>query len=1590
MKPLQSWSLTFLLLVSCFYPVLAVDPIETTVDVDTIVDDIAVPMCSVSSLLGVKELSVDDAIAIQGVVQQDVATSAEKYNRMSAVEELGLKVDNEDQKIIDKYNLYFVGPDGEVEYGQVLDQSLNNNNRGWLIGTMIDGRVEYGGKMGEDLILCPELPIGAESTGLCLVKEGESRNDFKQSANGFTIVDEVLGTDEVGGVLPGGSLGHSWVSMVNSLSLRGAEDPWGSVTLGQSRMKAHSWRTTMALFPESSTLLIIPRTYMYFSARMKTLGIFDMATQFVVMGSAIGSMLGSLRANTKGLQSLDNAGSMNKRIKKLFTGNVEELQSSQKTVQRQIRALKDMNPVEMVKNQEKSVQTLGEYLTQSRVFTETATTKVMGGIGDFGKADTFAGKVAGAGENVFGDVGAFSSMDGFQVYERLAGKLDKNFLLSNFGGITDMSTYTKLTEAQRVTAMTTVGENIKLMGIVPDVPGANPAMAWNELMTLHVKKSGLLNPGVCDMNALASMTNQLPPTGINDLITAQKYESKISQAMNALSSADPNTPGSHQQALAVLDDLRQSARTEDLFKVDKGIDKMMKGTIDGYADNLPRFTETVDPNTGETIKSLYSTSIDKFKVADPDVPGEFLKFGNWDKIRAGGTTASESAKRFLNGDIWYSWGMRSGHADDAVLRYGLFPAGKLLTKAASGFVKSLYTVGRKIAILGYALNLVSTLEIPGWLELASPGLTVEWDYETTGPVFTNQSSIILLGVRNNIPGLYSAGAGGYFLSSDIMPFIASLGISDPSIAEKYSNLGDNLLFGGILYNEYPQLIEVQEEKPRGITKFEEYKTGYKLSIMNWDNHAFTMLEQPSSMKEIKGTKTSSLGMRTLNTDLYAHTFGDKNEVQEVFPLTSTLAEKLSSWGLHTNLAISGSVLYTIPRIGASKYFFGVTIASALSMSIFGAGTDLLTSKTTSMQDLENCISDPEYEPEHFSCGRTRPCEEVEAACEAKIGRQSAWLAASGITQVVLDKTAVFAPLNLVLGIADYGIMEGLGGAYEGKTQATQRCLREMLTCAESSFIILGGSSYRDPDIIQAETESASQIQMLPGLEDLPIDDFIDGMNLTAPFELGQMQSNVHTEMEHATGRQVFAEIYYAHIQDATIDWLEGNLPIHLCPENEDGVDDEQCITVQGEDLIVGNKKIVSNVLVPFKWMDEEIPALVIPNTAVTVDITTDSNCDLFTVTKDGKVVFNPDIISKFSTLNFEELSRTFGTLRVIDTEKGAIYPNIDYNGDLRFEMNHEDGAFYYSEDQVEVTANAKTLFNDKEYAFNSAVFAGGTIVKRGDVIYILPKYFRPIMSGRQWLEQTQGRPLVSDTGEQLEAFDDQGNLMGINAGLTRIPGAEKLGILTRLDAEKDLNGDGIISDEEKSGWRFYSDEEGNAKFDLWYNGIKETYDADQIEIDEETGAIKVYEKDTEHVEANLLRSLETKVDSLGRTLFTIKDGQGNVLLEEALVTHLKGTGGAIRYDPDNNNYIFVNGQPVELNNEFKTNGFNPITGRTDPPLLQPSSTSTYQTYKGAEDETQLPAIPSRPEETLPLLVYLLALVVGITTVHTIKKKKKWI
>jgi hypothetical protein len=486
-----------------------------------------------------------------------------------------------------------------------------------------------------------------------------------------------------------------------------------------------------------------------------------------------------------------------------------------------------------------------------------------------------------------------------------------------------------------------------------------------------------------------------------------------------------------------------------------------------------------------------------------------------------------------------------------------------------------------------------------------------------------------------------------------------------------------------------------------------------------------------------------------------------------------------------------------------------------------------------------------------------------------------------------------------------------------------------------------------------------------------------------------MQLNIHSEMDQASGRVAFKKIYYVHLKDAKIDWLTSDLKIHLCPIDDitGDIQDEFCVTIDGENLMIGDRTIVSDELVPFKWMDETLPALVIPNTAVKININDTSDCSIFTSDPSGKNVrFNPSIVSTFEKEHFEELERMMGAVRDIETDSGAIYPNVDYNGDYRWERDVPDGSFDYSDKDVAVTAKARVEFENQTFGFRSAVFDGGLVIKRGDFIYIVPKYFKPPMSGVQWLDATKGYPLVSDSGQALEVLNDNGQLIGINGSLTRIPGGDKLGIVTEVNAWKDYNGDSEMQDNESAGWRFYT-KDNQTYFDLWWDDRNETYNASQVEIDEATGDIKVYKDGEPHIEANLLRTIETRVDELGRTLMTIKDEKGNTLLEDALITWITGTGGSIRYDRANNNYVFVNGQPIQLNNDFKTQGFNAVTGRPEPPLLQPSAVDGGLPPTDGNIDGGGLSLPARPEDWT-VVIYVFVLVAGIYVARELVRKKR--
>jgi hypothetical protein len=324
-------------------------------------------------------------------------------------------------------------------------------------------------------------------------------------------------------------------------------------------------------------------------------------------------------------------------------------------------------------------------------------------------------------------------------------------------------------------------------------------------------------------------------------------------------------------------------------------------------------------------------------------------------------------------------------------------------------------------------------------------------------------------------------------------------------------------------------------------------------------------------------------------------------------------------------------------------------------------------------------------------------------------------------------------------------------------------------------------------------------------------------------------------------------------------------------------------------------------------------------------------------------------------------------LRDVETNRGAIYPNLDYNGNYRFEMDYDDGSFKYSEEDLVVTSKARVQFGEENFDFESAIFEGGLILKKGGKIYVVPKYFRPVMDGETFYDVTGGKPLASKTGAELEAYDENGTLMGILGNQTNIPGGEALGIITQVT--------GYDDDGNEVGFKFGEDENGTGYLDLTFNNKTETYGLDQVEIEEDTGCILVYKKDMPHTEANLIRRACVTVDQDGVPHIEIIN---EITGEKAtgMVDSIIGTKGFVKYDPRNNNYIYVNGQPIEVNNDFRDRGFNPITGRTEAPLLQPSATDSFERPKIDEDEEPPLSVPSAPSG-LAFFAYLAVLVAGV-------------
>lgn len=1502
-------SFVFILLVSCFWPVTvtAQNNTEPSNSTTPVVEVSGLDLCP---LTGVEVVSLDDeqAIAIQGIVKQDVATSARNYREQKAIEELGLNETRktESQRRLEKYNLYFMGPDGNVFYAPKLKDSLTNQN-GWLIGTTIDGRVEYGGMMAEDLAMCPELPVNETADGICTKATGERTDDFQIKPGGYTtgFVNQSVET-----------AGSAWVSMVNSLALHPeVEGAWGYVSLDPSRIKSDKWTTTLSVFPAGGATYVIPRTYMYFNARMKSLAIFDSATQGLFMAHALGTLVGPLTTRLfKGRTFMRTAARNDEWISQLGRTRADELRVARKELD---DALAELNRIDPIKDPVRAERVCNKVKKNARIIKEQAET--------IGKSQASKKHFNFIKSSVIDDIDQAK----FPSDAATRGSL-RHQKLMEYGVQQDLMPKKLIGKEMNKFTHSDLDEYHKLLGNMGEEQIFNKVVGKKDV-------GALTDPSIFDFSVVQKKFPSDLVEGIDNV--------DLSRAMDMSDSADQLIKGADSYSLG--------AQTKNVEALKVGKDLIGKSESSLLLEHTDEFIETVR----RTVPK---------KVGDAGYK----------------TTTKGSTFKHLRRIVSGEWALGTQFAKSSTAGRYVARGVILAQKSAFSLIQSIYKVARPIALVAYGVHLGGLIfESRGFLEMSSPGLSMHWDPQETGPLMTPKSNIILLGVPKDLPAFYEAGRGGYFVGKDIAGFLTSMGV-DPMISAKYSKLGQNLLFGGIMYEPPQGIISVEQEKARGFTKITEIESKYRLSLYNWENHDMVMVEDPASMELIQDNALSALGMRTTNIDLYKHSLGQMGQVQNVFPMSWTLTDKLSDWGFQSKMIGVGTVAFLLPSIPTLRYPLAPLLISVLSEGVFGAGQDLITSKVTSMKDLEKCYTNTTYEGSVIDCNDRPPCEEVEARCEGQIGLMSAYLGISGTIQMITERSAVATPINLGLGIADYIVISG-PGEMEGKIEITERCMQELLTCNERSFLVVGGSQYSDPSVIKAEEEQAQSLKSMPLLDQLPIEDFLEGFEQGKNDSLikpAQLQLNVHSEMDHATGRVDFKEINYVHLKDARVDWLTDELSLHLCPEYGGDVQDELCVTIEGNTLYVGDKAIVTDELVPFKWLDLNLPALVIPNTAVAINMNETNDCAIFTADKTGKNIhFNPTIKAEFTKEHFDELERLMGPLRDIETDEGAVYPNMDYNGDYRWEHDSPDGSFVYTEKDVSVTGKGQVHFGNQTLTFRSAVFEGGVVTKKGDKIYIVPKYFKTPMKGEDWYQATKGHPFVSDTGQALEVFDEDGNLMGINGSLTRIPGGDKLGTITKVIGE-DENGDEV-------SFAFTEDENGTKVLQLTYGNQTETYGLDQVEVDEASGCIFIYEKGKPHIEANMIRKICMETKPTGETVINISNPQTGETLAEGIVEYILGTGGAIRYDKDNNNYVFVNGQPIRMNNEFKTNGFNPITGRPEAPLLQPTAVDGERTGgPGTNGENGGYSVPIRPEGMYQLL-YLLVLAAGLFAANYLIKKK---
>jgi hypothetical protein len=1445
--------------------------------------------CDLASAINVTSLSYEQATALQGIATQDVATSAEDYRRQLSLEKLGAKPPNDRQQAVDKFNFYFMGPDGPVFYDAALSDLLKPSN-GFLLNTVIDGRVEYGGHLRENLALCGKSPAN-DTTNVCsrsgdVVKAQKYLDQLKTAKTGADIISFVVSLSPTEELTPSDTLG-----------------------LSQSRVRSVEFTTSMANGGPNSVVFVLPQALVIYTAAMKKLDMLDLALSV----ASIGSMY-------KNTQAVAKATGVEKR------GIIETIKGLYKGISRTPEISETVDALRFAQRADFAAV---EGLAASRALA--------------GAKD--AAKLAKEAQLVEEHAGQFES-----ALRVLAKQADEEATGLRALVVRTAQQQARLDELDNLIPKYTDGAD----AIAQLRKEAQVAVADGKANVAAQAYSKIFQGG--DSVSIEKVLGKGQATDINDLLDLQAR----------IKGGHVVTPA--EQALINNWNLRYGLGTTDPQAFSRLSLKPGATDAAGLADLIKSSSPTL--LKAEEIGAAGRAFQGKVSAYD-QVVGQII-----------GARAA-AGQRGIIGNIWSGFTGRLPTSARSAASGGAGAATRLGIGVLNRLAAAMYLgPGTKAVLFARGFHYVNDLFLrKGFFELTGAGMTLRYNKDEIGTTFKDDSVVVLLAQNELVRGLTSAYIGGD-LGAQIYSLVGEASPSLEPLVSKANVLGDVLLFGGIMYPPSQGIVEVTAENPKGVTRIEPKDNYYLLHIREWQDHVFTAVEDTRTMqareKGSESTLTTAMGLWTHKVDLYGHMFSTGEALPGgVFTQFDQFIKQIGNWGVFSNLLIASSSYYmflSAPGYGVvSRTLAVLRLPLGLYLSTQSAttaGKEFISAKYTSMKDIAACIQTGNTTNPAFSCAR-QACSQVLERCFRDEGTgTTAYAATTAISYAGLGPWALAGTAAVDVAASIY------------KMQVREQCLAELSSCQEHTFTVLGAATYRSPELILAEQQS-EQLKALPGLEKLPVKDFLDASglgNITSPVnEFSQQQLNVHTEQTNASGRIALDQVYYTHLKDVSIQWVEGNLPINFCAVDEATGDPipGQCVDVQGDSLKLGGRTIVTSDLVPFKWMDTELPALVIPNTAIVIDTSkVPGGCALFTTTPDGsRTTFNPSVVSAFEREHFEEVTRLMGTLRDVETDDGAIYPSIDYNGQFRFEFDKTNGNFEYSTKDLSVGADGKVSFENEKPAFRSAIFTGGAIIKRGNLIYFLPKYFKPVMSGRAWLERTRGAPLVSDTGADLEARDAAGNLIGIVGKNTRIPGGEKLGVITQVSAEKDINGDGKITDDEKSGFRFFT-EDNKTKFELLINGKKEVYDTDQIEIDEKTGKIKVFEKDQPHTEANLLREIELKVDSLGRTLMTVKDGKGNTLLEEALVTYLKGTGGAIRYDSANNNYIFVNGQPIEVNNDFKNNGFNPITGRPTPPLLQPSAV-TGELQPGDGEKPGLPAVPIRPEDWSSLALYAVLLLSGI-------------